>query len=309
VNAAIETCQPLLDSNRHFSIALPQQLVLVEVDPERIAQVIINLLHNAFKYTAADGRIELIAEVENAEVALRVRDNGIGITPELIPRIFDMYSQAEAPLHAENRGLGVGLSLVRQLVELHGGSVSVQSEGSQTGSEFLVHLPIVVEAVADEPRTAQPAAPALSAETAHKILVVDDHADAADALWALLESAGHQVISCYDGPTALDVARQHPRDIAILDIGMPGMDGYELARRLRESNPETMLIALSGWSAEEKVSRARDAGFDHYLTKPVRLHELTKLLSTYRRPKASIALSAVRGSAPSSTRIAALKLK
>ena len=308
VDTAIETCRPLLVSNNlHLSIVLPPQMVLVEVDPERMTQVVINLVHNAFKYTAVGGRIELIAEVEKAEVVLRVRDNGIGIAPELLPRVFDMYSQAEAPSRAEPMGLGVGLALVRQLVELHGGSVHAQSEGSQKGSEFVVRLPILAKAVAHEPRTAQPPSGSHAEAAGRSILIVDDHTDAADALGALLESSGHQVISCYDGPSAFDVARQHRPEIAILDIGLPGMDGYELARRLRKLIPEATLIALSGWSADTNLGYARDAGFDHYLTKPVQLQQLTKLLSTWGRSRTLVPVASVERGVPIPIQIPAIK--
>jgi CheY-like chemotaxis protein len=248
------------------------------VDPERIAQVIANLVHNAFKYTPEGGRIELTAAVEGTEVAIRIKDSGVGIAPDVLPRIFDMYMQGEKAPGTELKGLGVGLALVQQLVELHGGRVAAFTDGLQKGSEFVVTLPVTTEVPAQPMRQSSPSSPEPSAPSqSRRFLIVDDHRDAAEALRALLESSGHEVVTCYDGASAFQAAKDYQPQVVILDIGLPDVSGYEVASRLRESLPQVVLIALSGRSREETV--ARDSLFNHYMTKPVKIGELQKLLS------------------------------
>jgi CheY-like chemotaxis protein/two-component sensor histidine kinase len=280
VDAAMEICRPLIDPNsHHFTVSLPPQPVTLEVDADRIAQVIANLVHNAYKYTPPGGGIELAAAVENRKVTIRVRDTGAGIGAELLPHIFDMYTQGGGSSEAQLKGLGVGLALVRQLVESHGGSVAAYSEGLQKGSEFVVRLPPVEDATfAQHQGSAEVNGSTGSSSEISKILIIDDHRDAADALAGLLESSGHEVVTCYEGPAAIERAKSFRPQVIILDIGLPEMNGYEVARRLRQTLPDVKLIALTGWSAEENSTHAREAGFDHYMVKPVQLAELQKLL-------------------------------
>jgi len=281
VEEAVEICRPLIDPRvHHFTVSLPSEPVLLQVDADRIAQVIANLVHNAFKYTPPGGQIELVAEVQNREVAIRVRDTGIGIPADVLPGVFDMYIQGTGSPGVEPKGLGVGLALVRQLVELHGGGVSAYSEGLQKGSEFVVRLPLIRESAAGPQQRSEPAsAPAGVATEASKVLIVDDHRDAADALAALLESSGSHVTTCYEGAGAIETAKSHQPQAVILDIGLPGINGFEVARQLRELLPNATLIALTGRVPEENAARAREAGFDHYMVKPVQLAELQKFLA------------------------------
>jgi two-component system, chemotaxis family, CheB/CheR fusion protein len=284
INSAMGICRPLINPNSHtFTVSLPSEPVTLEVDTDRIAQVIANLVHNAFKYTSPGGRIELAAEAENRELTIRVRDNGIGITGEALPHIFDMYTQGHDASRTELGGLGVGLALARQLVELHGGSVTAFSQGLQKGSEFIVRLPVVENAALGQHQSlTEVAAPTGASSESSKILIVDDHHDAANALGTLLQSSGHEVATCYDGPAALQKASSYLPQVVILDIGLPGMSGYEVARRLREMLPNAELIALSGWAADRNSAQATEAGFDHYIIKPVQIAELEKLLTKHQ---------------------------
>jgi two-component system CheB/CheR fusion protein len=286
LDSALEICRPLIDTNTHsFNVALPTESVLLDVDADRVAQVVANLLHNAFKYTPAGGRIDLIVVVQNRELIIRVRDTGIGIGVEVLPQIFDMYTQAAGSPATGLKGLGIGLALVRQLVELHGGSVAAFSEGLHRGSEFVVRLPILDDATSSRDHGSIGRGGLEGTTTANsKVLIVDDHRDAADAMAALLENFGHEVASCYDGPSAIETAKSYRPEVVILDIGLPRMDGYEVARRLREMLPDALLIALTGWVAEEDSVRAREAGFNHYMVKPVQLAELQNLLANRNLP-------------------------
>jgi two-component system CheB/CheR fusion protein len=284
IDAAMEICQPLINPNsRHFSISLPTEPVVLEVDADRIAQVIANLVDNAFKHTPPDGHIGLIAEVQNHEVTVRVRDTGVGISSEVLPYIFDMYTQGVSSSDAAPKGLGVGLTLVRQLVEAHGGSVAAYSEGLHRGSEFVVRLPLKENATfAHHQGSTQLATSSSASSEAAKVLIADDNRDAADALAILLESSGHEVITCYQGLEAIERAENYRPQVVILDIGLPDMSGYEVAQRLRLKLPDAKLIALTGWTTEQNSTRAREAGFDHCTIKPIQLAELEKLLAEPR---------------------------
>ena len=279
IGAALETTRPATDADTHkFNVSIPSEPVFLDGDPMRLAQVLSNLLSNAFKYTPAGGQIDLIAERADSEVAIRVRDNGIGISAEMVPRIFDIYAQIQPASGSSLRGLGVGLVLVRQLTEMHGGSVVATSKGLGKGSEFVVRLPIAAEPK-PEPAAAQTRKDTAPETAKRRVLIVDDNHDGADALALLLQVEGHQTHAVYDGPGALEIAPQFKPEVAILDIGLPGMNGYELARRLRELLPNLVLVALSGWAVGAAPGRARDADFDHHLTKPVELKELTRILA------------------------------
>ncbi len=283
IETAMEICRPMIDPNSHnFHTSIPSEPVTLEVDVDRIAQVVANLVHNAFKYTPSGGRIELSVEVTNHEVTIRVRDTGVGISPEVLPHIFDMYNQGGGSPGAGLKGLGVGLALVRQLVELHGGSVAAYSQGLQKGAEFVVRLPMQREASTPEEHRLTASGEASPSNL--KVLIVDDHEDAASAMTVLLESSGYYVETCFDGNAALELTKTYHPDVVILDISLPGMDGYEVGRRIRQMLPDTTLIALTGWVADNNATRAREAGFDHYMVKPVQLAELQRILASRSRP-------------------------
>jgi CheY-like chemotaxis protein/anti-sigma regulatory factor (Ser/Thr protein kinase) len=238
----------------------------VRADSVRLEQVVTNLLTNAVKYTPANGTITLEVEPIGGEAVLRVRDTGIGIAPELLPRIFDLFVQSERGLDRRDGGLGVGLSIVRRLVEAHGGRVEARSAGADRGAEITVRLPL---AVAPAERSQLPAETAPAAR--RSILVIDDNVDAREAMVALLELAGHDAHQAEDGPSGLAlVARLRP-DAVLVDIGLPGIDGFELARRLRGRGAGPRLIALTGYGHPDYRRRGAEAGFDGYLVKPVEL--------------------------------------
>jgi two-component system CheB/CheR fusion protein len=283
VNRAIEESRHNIDSRRHsLSLSLPSEPVRLVADPIRVQQIIWNLLSNAAKYTDA-GEIAVAVERADDEAIIRVRDNGIGIAPELLPQLFEMFFQADSSLDRTGGGLGIGLSVTKRLVELHGGRIEGHSEGLGRGSEFTVHLPILLEAenqaesVKQEPRKSAP-----SVSAAHRVLTVDDNSDTVEATVELAASWGHQVEVAHDGPDALEVARRFSFDIALIDIGLPEMNGYELARRLRglPGLETALLVAITGYGREEDQNAAREAGFDLHLTKPVDPVRLKRLLDT-----------------------------
>ncbi|WP_229463903.1 ATP-binding protein [Massilia sp. 9I] len=282
VASAVETSLPLLEAAHHtLQLRMPEQAVWLDVDLVRMSQVLSNLLSNAAKYTPGAGRIAVEAELEGGEVLIRVSDTGIGIAPEAIASIFDMFTQVERSLDRSKGGLGIGLSLVRHLVALHGGTVGAESRGPGQGSSFTVRLPVAQAVAAPPPAPAATAAdPGIQAQGL-RILLVDDNTDAADSLASLLEAAGHTVCTVYDGGEALRLAPSFAPDLAFLDIGMPGMDGYQTARALR-ALPQLdglRLAALTGWGAAEDRVRSREAGFDHHLLKPASPEQLAQLLS------------------------------
>ncbi len=283
VEMAIEACQPLLDSASHQLLTrLPATPLWVDADMTRLAQAIGNLLNNAAKYTPDGGRIELDMEEEAGEAVVRVRDNGAGVSADMLPDVFTMFTQDRQTLVRSQGGLGIGLSLVHRLLELHGGSVSAHSEGPGRGSSFTLRLPaLAAEAVASEaPIDPPPATPAADAAPSLRVLVVDDNEDAADALVMLLQASGHLTCTAYDGITALrEAAAFHP-DVVVCDIGLPGLDGHQVATRLR-ADPNlagALLIAATGWGSPEDRRKALAAGFDLHLTKPVDAFALLKTL-------------------------------
>jgi two-component system CheB/CheR fusion protein len=270
VEAAVETARPLLDARRHaLHVSLPEPPPDLDADPVRLAQVLANLLTNAAKYTDPGGHVELRATVVAGEVRIAVRDDGIGIAPEALGRVFEMFSQVTAALDRSEGGLGIGLALVRGLVELHGGRVEARSEGLGRGSEFVVVLPLP-PAMPAAPDTTAGAGVAARPAT-RRVLVADDNQDAAESLRLLLELAGHEVRVAHDGPGALEAAAEFRPDAVLLDIGMPGLNGYEVAARLRafDWGAAPVLVAITGWGQEHDRRLALDAGFDHHLTKPI----------------------------------------
>jgi PAS domain S-box-containing protein len=279
VDRAIETAHPCIDQRRHeLTVSLPPQPIWLHADASRLEQVIVNLLTNAAKYTEEGGHIWLTVHEDGMECVLTVRDSGVGIAPELLPRIFDLFTQAERSLDRSQGGLGIGLALVQRLVELHGGKVAVTSLLGH-GSEFVLRLPMLLNAEPQSPLLppvkAKPAGPSL------RILLVDDNVDSAGSLAMLLEASGHEVQIAHDGPTALQAAIDNRPDFMLLDIGLPGMDGNEVAKRIRQQSKleNVVLIAMTGYGQESDRKRSQEAGFNHHLVKPVKLATLEKLLA------------------------------
>jgi PAS domain S-box-containing protein len=283
VQRSVETSRPMIDArHQQLTVSLPQQPLRVEGDLTRLVQVVANLLNNAAKYTEEGGRIEVEARGQDGIVSITVRDNGIGLSAELLPHVFDLFTQANRSLDRSQGGLGVGLTLVRHLVELHGGTVEAMSDGPGQGSQFTVRLPLLAdEATAGDPGGAA-AGQVATATKELRVLVVEDHPDSADMMAFLIEAQGHQVFTAHDGAAALDAALRVNPDVVFCDIGLPGMNGYELATAIRRQPPlsHVRLIAVSGYGREEDRQRAEAAGFDAHLTKPIEpqvLHSLLQL--------------------------------
>jgi signal transduction histidine kinase len=279
VARAVETAQPLIEAQGHdLRISVPPESLAVEADPVRLAQVLGNLLTNAAKYTERGGRIWLTAQRQGNEAVLRVRDTGIGLEPEMLPRIFDLFVQVDHTATRSQGGLGIGLTLVKNLVEMHQGSVEAHSPGLGQGSEFVVRLPLSAQAL--EAVKPQDDREAPQQSSGRRLLVVDDNRDAADSLATLLRLLGHEVRVAHDGPAALALAKDYRPEVVFLDIGMPGMDGYQVARRLRRQPglEGVRLAALTGWGQPEDRRRSAEAGFDHHLVKPVEPSALQQLL-------------------------------
>ncbi len=275
IDAALEVTRPIVEANHHELIIAPiDQALPIHADPTRIAQVISNLLNNAAKYTPRGGRIELTVVRDGASVEISVRDNGLGIAPEMLHKVFEMFTQVGRTIDQAQGGLGIGLALVTRLVEMHGGTVTAESEGHGKGSLPLAESPIKAEVAGQGDAT--PAAP-----TPRRILVVDDNVDGAKSLSLLLQLAGHTTSIAYSGPTALERAHSFAPEVVFLDIGLPGMNGYEVARRLRAElhGAALTLVALTGWGTDDDRKRAHEAGFDHHLTKPVDAALVHALLS------------------------------
>jgi CheY-like chemotaxis protein len=258
---------------------VPGDPIQIEADPVRLVQIIANLLANAAKYTPPDGSIALRVQQNDGMLELSVRDTGIGLAPENLSKVFEMFTRIPTSAERNEGGLGIGLALVKGLAGLHGGRVEAHSDGLGRGSEFRIFLPCTTSS----PRSLvdQPASEASTGSGGLRVLVVDDNRDAADTLGMLLTVAGYQVELCYGGPEALSLMTQRRPDIAILDIGMPGMDGFEVARQVRAQawGSAVRLIALTGWGQEEDQRASREAGFDQHLTKPVDLPELERAIT------------------------------
>jgi len=282
IGSAIETSRPLIEHMHHeLTVSLPGRRLELEADPTRLAQVFSNLLNNAAKYTDSGGDIRLAARVEGDDVVVSVRDNGVGIPADKIDSVFDMFSQVDRSMEKAQGGLGIGLTLVRRLVAMHDGEVKARSEGPGRGSEFLVRLPLALDRRA-APTAHEPEAPGM---TPLRILIVDDNQDGADTLAAVLRLTGHEVDTAYDGQEGVEAAERIQPDVVLLDIGLPRLNGYEAARRIRSQGRRTLLVAVTGWGQEEDRRRSRDAGFDHHLVKPLDPDELMRLLAELgRRP-------------------------
>jgi CheY-like chemotaxis protein/anti-sigma regulatory factor (Ser/Thr protein kinase) len=280
VAAAVETSRPLIEESGHqMTVALPNEPVWVRCDRVRLAQVLSNLLNNAAKYTQNGGLIGLSVERVGEEVLFRVCDNGIGISAEMLPKVFELFTQVERSLDRSQGGLGVGLTVVKRLVEMHGGRVEAVSSGAGCGSEFTVRLPSI-EAPTETEVAAETAAESRTPGAPQRILVVDDNADAADSLAFLLKHGDHEVRTAHDGRQAVDVALQFRPQAVVLDLGLPELDGYEVARHLRQSEATrgALLVALSGYGQQEHRRRSSEAGFDYHLVKPVDFGALQRIL-------------------------------
>ena len=284
VGRAVETARPLIAARRQqLVVSVPPDPIIVEGDPIRLAQVLAKLLSNAVKYTDEGGRIRVVAKTapgdHGEEAAIKVEDSGMGIAPEMLPRIFDLFSQAEHPRDGQG-GLGIGLALVRELVALHDGSVEASSAGVGQGAEFAVRLPLARALGAELPERLAVRSSTRPARRMRRVLVVDDNRDSAESLAALLGMLGHEVDQAYDGPAALATARTRFPDLVLLDIGMPGMSGHEVARQIR-AEPAllgTTLIALTGYGSAEDRHESRAAGFDGHLVKPIDFEALQRII-------------------------------
>lgn len=280
LQAALEASRPLIESSKHtLSLEIAEEPLWINADLTRIAQVVSNLLNNAAKYTPAGGRITLSVKRLGGEVAIAVADNGVGISEEMKPRVFDLFTQVDGETKRSQGGLGIGLALARQLVEMHEGRVEVASPGAGQGSTFTIHLPLNQPGGRIpniEPRTPPTVMPL-------KVLVVDDNVSSAETTAQILAMTGHKVTLAHDGPEALDTAKRIKPDVVMLDLGMPGMSGYEVCRELRKDQAfrNTMLIAQTGWGQERDREKTQEAGFDHHLTKPVDFDELSGLLARH----------------------------
>jgi signal transduction histidine kinase len=284
VARAIETIQPLIAEQRHeLTVDISEEHLEVEGDLTRLTQVLGNLLNNAAKYTDPGGSISLSVRREGTDVEVRVRDSGIGIPTDLLPRLFQLFTQVDAAAHRAQGGLGIGLALVRQLVQMHGGSVTAYSDGPGKGSEFLIRLPLRVRQMRATMTTTSPPLTGTNDDSRAglRILLADDNRDALDSLATLLQCDGHEVHTAGDGAEALAMAEQCRPNVVLLDIGMPKLDGYEVARRIRAEpwGKSTVLIALTGWGQDEDRRRSREVGFDTHLVKPLDPDALSSLLA------------------------------
>ena len=281
IGAAVDASRPLIESARHeLDVSLPREPLLVEADTVRLAQVFSNLLNNAVRYTDAGGRIGISAHREDGAVIITVRDSGIGITAEALPRVFDMFVQGDARDSRGQSGLGIGLTLVRSLVEMHGGTVNALSAGTGRGSEFVVRLPLARAGARAEPANA--AAQKGKIPGVPRVMVVDDNRDAADSLAAVLKMLGAEVRVTHDGPSALDALDAFRPAAVFLDLGMPGMDGYQTARhmRSRQDGRGLKIIALTGWGQDSDRRQTEAAGFNQHLVKPADVATLQAVLAS-----------------------------
>lgn len=279
IDHAVNTVQPSIEVHKHtLTVHKAATSIWVRADRVRLGQVVINLLTNAAKYTPDGGQIQLECEVAKDEATLRVRDNGVGIDAEFLPNVFELFSQAERGLARSEGGLGIGLTLVRRLVELHGGRIDVSSDGEGSGSEFTMRMPICA---APEQEPIPATASELTLPQDCRVLVVDDSVGSAKIMRRLLQTTGAMTVElAHDGPSAIEVAQSFLPQVIFLDIGLPGLTGFEVAERLRADDrfQATRLIALTGYGREEDRRKSRAAGFDFHLVKPVSLHDLTRAL-------------------------------
>jgi CheY-like chemotaxis protein len=299
VQAALEQTKPLIEERQHALVVEQCERKLpVEGDSKRLTQVIANVLGNAAKYTDRGGKIHLIAEAESDHAVVRIVDSGIGIPVGQLDKVFEMFTQVpEHRARSGGGGLGIGLAISRRLMELHGGSITVRSEGLGHGSEFLIRLPLG----ASVSRSRSLREGSRAAQKRQRVLIIEDNVDVANALRVLVTSIGHVVQIAHDGPSGIRLLETFTPDALLLDIGLPGMNGYEVARRVRSMaiGEKILIVAVTGWGQESDREHARQAGFDHHLTKPVRRVELERALRSVPRGTAREALIASSIAAPS----------
>jgi signal transduction histidine kinase/CheY-like chemotaxis protein len=289
IESAVETCRPMIErSGQELTITLPSQPIYLAADPVRLAQVFSNLLSNAAKYGEPGGQIQITGERQGSDMVVSVKDNGIGIADEMLPRIFEIFSQSSQALERSQGGLGIGLSLVRGLIDLHGGSVEARSGGLGKGSEFVVRLPVIVQ------KTVQEAFPPSKEEGQtftgkYRLLIADDLKDSADSLAMLLRMMGHEVHTAHDGEEAFIAAEKLRPEVVLLDIGMPKLNGYEACRRIRQQpwGEGMLLVALTGWGQEDDRRRTDEAGFNYHIIKPADPGEIEKLLRSINEVRPS----------------------
>jgi signal transduction histidine kinase len=283
VGRAVESSRPIIESRGHIlEVNVPRERMRVEGDPTRLAQILWNLLNNSAKYTPEGGRIWLTVEEVNREAVIRVKDTGLGIPASVLPRIFDLFTQAERTLDRSEGGLGIGLTLVRRLTQLHGGRVEAFSDGPGRGSEFVVRLPLLAREPASGEAVGEPAKEPQAQSRSHRIVVVDDNRDSAESLARLLRLIGHEVRTAYNGEEGLETVRAYRPDLVLLDIGLPVLDGYEVAKRIR-AEPELegiVLVALTGYGGDEDRRQAQACGFNSHMVKPLDFDALQMLLET-----------------------------
>ena len=292
---AVATTSPVIASRRHeLHTAMPEQPIRVYADPVRLEQIFANLLNNAAKYTQPGGKISFGCQLDKGNVVLRVRDTGMGIPPQLLPKIFDLFTQGDRSLDRSQGGLGIGLTLVKRLVDMHGGHVEALSSGNGQGSEFVVRLPCLSDQESSRV-TSDEVADVSSESVERRILLVDDNADLTATMAAILTKLGHEVRTAGDGPAAIDLAAQFQPEFILVDIGLPGMNGYEVAQFLRTQPgmTEVMLVAMTGYGQAQDRQRSKEAGFDDHLVKPVPIRAIQELLATPRQRR--------RGSVPCAT--------
>jgi CheY-like chemotaxis protein/two-component sensor histidine kinase len=281
IRNAVETSRPLIEESRHELAVTPSSMpIYVDADMTRLAQVFSNLLNNAAKYTEEGGEIALIVERKGNDAVVSVRDNGVGIPPEMLAHVFDPFTQVDRSLERSQGGLGIGLTLVKRLVEMHGGSIEARSGGQRMGSEFIVRLPIVW-AVSSEAALGDSHISPAKQSARRRILVVDDNRDSARTLARLLEIIGHEARTAHDGGEAVATAEAYHPEVILLDIGLPIMNGYEVARTIRRQpwGTDIVIVALTGWGQVEDRQRSKEVGIDHHLVKPVEPQVLQDFLS------------------------------
>ena len=280
LSSAVESSSELFGKKRHdLTINLPSQLLIVDADMTRLAQVFLNLLNNAAKYSDPGGHIQLNVDCQGSDAVVTVKDNGVGIAADQLPHVFEMFTQVNRSLDMSQGGLGIGLSLVKRLVEMHGGSVEGKSDGPGKGSEFVVRLPLVIEASQPQLHDVEDGPAAMTPSL--RILVVDDNRDGADSLSEMLNLMGNDTRTAYDGQQGVDIAEVYRPDLVLLDIGLPKLNGYEACRHIRQQpwGKDTVLVAVTGWGQDKDRRRTREAGFDHHLVKPVDPQDLITLLA------------------------------
>jgi CheY-like chemotaxis protein len=283
LETALDASRPILEASKHaLELSLPDEPVWLNADPTRLSQVITNLLTNAAKYTPAGGNIKLAAGREGGDVLVHVTDSGLGIPPAMLSEVFEMFTQVNRTLDRAQGGLGIGLAIVKRLVEFHGGTITAASPGLGHGSTFTVRLPILqVFAKSLQPRSAPAARRVKTKSARRRVLVVDDNVDGAESFARMLQISGHEMRVAHSGPEALHTVRSFTPEVVFLDIGLPGMNGYEVARRLRKelSPKQAVLVAVTGWGSEDDKRQSREAGFDFHLTKPVELTAIENILA------------------------------